>query len=85
MIGIFARQQRQLQGGAAPPPPPLINLETALTHMPEANAQDIDANLTAWYTSLQSPNGPTTTAAAYAALGAELRAKNTPPPSDPPV
>jgi len=46
--------------------------------MPEANAQEIDANLTAWYASLQLPNGPTTTAAAYAALGAELRAKGNP-------
>jgi hypothetical protein len=46
--------------------------------MPVATAEDIDANLTAWYTSLSSPDGPTTTAAAYATLGAELRARGNP-------
>ena len=55
------------QGREGPPPAPPINLESALAHMPEANAQDVDPNLT----SLQAPEGPTTTAAAYVPLGAE--------------
>ena len=78
MLHILARQATQLQGTGDPPPAPLIDLETALAHMPEATAQDIDDNLTGWYTSLQAPNGPTTTAAAYATLGSELRSKGNP-------
>ena len=63
--------------------PALINLRTALTHMPEATPGQVDVNLTAWYTMLQREDGPAATAAGYTALCNELRSKGNPQSTGP--
>ena len=73
MQAILASRRRQQV-----PQPRLTNLQTALTHMPDATPAAIDENLTAWYDLLQGEDGPTTTAATYTDLCSELRAKGNP-------
>ena len=73
-----ARGRQQVPEPPLPPPLPLVNLQTALTHMPVATPAAIDENLTAWYDFLQGEDGPTTTAGAYTTLCSDLRAKGNP-------
>jgi hypothetical protein len=78
MLAIVARRRGQAQGPPPPPPAPLVNLQKAITHMPEATPQDINENLSAWYQLLQADTGPVDTAEGYATLCSELRSKGNP-------
>ena len=76
MLAILASRRRQ--GPQPPPAGPLVNLQQAITHMPEATPEEIDENLSAWYEMLQADTGPVDAAEAYATLCSELRSKGNP-------
>jgi hypothetical protein len=74
MQALLARRRQAL------PPPrqlaPHINLQHAITHMPNASPEDITQNLTSWYEILEGnePNmGPIGAAQLFATMNAELR------------
>jgi hypothetical protein len=78
MLALIARRRGHAQGPPPPPPAPLVNLQKAITHMPEATPQDVDENLSAWYGLLQADTGPVDAAETYATLCSELRSKCNP-------
>jgi hypothetical protein len=78
MLAMIAKRRSKAQGPPPPPPAPLVNLQKAITHMPEATPQEVDENLSGWYQALQADTGPVDTAEAYATLCSELCSKGNP-------